>query len=128
MVRTHNRVVGDKAEQLALQFLQQRGLTLLKRNFQCRLGELDLVMLDDRCVVVVEVRYRGNRSLVAAGQTIDRRKQAKIIRTTALFLAWNERYASLPLRFDVIGIDVDADGSVQTNWIRDAFRPADASL
>lgn len=82
-------------------------------------------MRDANCLVVIEVRYRGDRSLVSAEQTIDRRKQAKIIRTTGLFLAWHKRYASLPVRFDVVGIDADADGQQSIRWLRDAFRPAD---
>lgn len=100
----------------------------MQRNFQCRLGELDLIMRDQDCLVVVEVRFRGSGSLVSAGLTIDRRKQQKLIRTTALFLAWNQRYADCPVRFDVVGIDVNARDEMSIEWIRDAFRPADARL
>ena len=85
-------------------------------------------MRDDCCLVIVEVRYRNCRSFVSAGQTIDRRKQRKIIRTTAMFLAWNSEFADLPLRFDVIGVDADAGGETSINWIRDAFRPTDTRL
>ena len=85
-------------------------------------------MRDERCLVVVEVRSRNCRSFVSANQTLDLRKQRKIIRTTAMFLAWNEKYATLPLRFDVVGVDVDAGGETSINWIRDAFRPADTRL
>ena len=77
-------------------------------------------MRDEDCLVIVEVRCRNARSLVAAGQTIDYRKQSKLIRTAALFLAWNDRFASMPMRFDVVGIDVDANGNPSVNWIRDA--------
>ena len=128
MVRTDNRVVGDSAENLAHRYLKQRGLIPIQQNFSCRLGELDLIMLDGNCLVIVEVRFRGERSLVTAERTIDRRKQAKIIRTAAMFLAWNDRYASLPLRFDVVGIDRDPDGTQTVRWIRDAFRPGDSRL
>ena len=85
-------------------------------------------MRDDNCLVIVEVRYRGSKSLVTAGLTIDRRKQQKLIRTTALYLAWNPRYADCTVRFDVVGIDVDACAEMRVEWIRDAFRPVDASL
>lgn len=128
MVRANTRVVGSNAENLALQFLQQKGLTPVQRNFQCRLGELDLIMRDHDCLVVVEVRYRSNRSPVSAGRSVDRRKQQKLIRTAALFLAWNQRFANCPLRFDVVGIDADAHHAISIEWIRDAFRPADAAL
>lgn len=128
MVPADNRALGDSAENLAFDFLKQRGLVPLQRNFRCRLGELDLVMRDEDCLVIVEVRYRNARSLVAAEQTIDYRKQAKLIRTAAMFIAWNERFATMPMRFDVVGIDANADGAQTINWIRDAFRPGNARL
>ena len=128
MVRTANRALGDDAENLAFRYLKQHGLTPVHRNFACRLGELDLIMRDDSCLVVVEVRFRSHRSFVPAELTVDARKQSKIVRTTAMFLAWNERFASMPLRFDVVAIDADAHGETTTKWIRDAFRPANARL
>ena len=128
MVRANTRVVGADAELLAYRYLKQQGLTPVRRNFHCRLGELDLIMQDEQCLVIVEVRFRSSKSFVSAELTIDRRKQQKIIRTTALFLAWNERFAEMPVRFDVVGIDADATGESTINWIRDAFRPADSKL
>lgn len=128
MVPTANRAIGDKAESLAFQFLKKRGLVPVRRNFSCRLGELDLVMRDEHCLVIIEVRYRNNRSFVSAEQSIDRHKQRRIIRTAAMFLAWNDEYATMPVRFDVVGIDLDATGNTSINWISDAFRPDDSRL
>ncbi len=128
MVRTANRALGDDAENLAFRYLKQHGLTPVQRNFACRLGELDLIMRDDSCLVVIEVRFRSHRSFVPAELTVDARKQSKIVRTAAMFLAWNERFASMPLRFDVVAIDADAHGETTIKWIRDAFRPANARL
>ena len=124
----YRRAAGDKGEALALRYLLEHGLTLIRQNFSCRLGELDLVMRDEHCLVIVEVRYRTDRTIVSAGQTIDYRKRLKLIRTAAMFLAWNEEFATMPLRFDVVGIDTDTNGRSSINWIRDAFRPADARL
>ena len=125
---SYRQAAGDKGEALALRYLLKQGLVPIRQNFSCRLGELDLVMRDEHCLVVVEVRYRTDRTIVPAGQTIDYRKQQKLIRTAAMFLAWNEEYVTLPLRFDVVGIDTDASGQSSINWIRDAFRPANARL
>lgn len=128
MVPANNRALGDQAENLALRYLTEHGLVLVQRNFACRLGELDLVMRDGRYLVVVEVRYRSNRSYVAAQLTIDWRKQKKIVRTAAMFLAWHQEFATMPMRFDVVGVDVDSNNDTSISWTRDAFRPADASL
>lgn len=128
MARTDTRVVGADAENVAYRYLKQHGLTPVRRNFRCRLGELDLIMQDGRCLVVVEVRFRGSKSFVTAGLTIDNRKQQKIIRTAAMFLAWNERFANNPLRFDVVGINADAHGDTTIEWMKDAFRPTNSRL
>jgi putative endonuclease len=128
VVRTANRALGDDAENLAFQFLKQHGLTPVRRNFSCRLGELDLIMRDKSCLIIVEVRFRNHRSFVPAELTVDHRKQAKIMRTAAMFLAWNDCFASMPLRFDVVAVDADAHNETTIKWIRDAFRPTDARL
>ena len=128
MVRTTTRAVGARAEQLACEFLTGQGLTPITRNFRCRLGEIDLVMRHGTCLVFVEVRFRSGRRLTGAGMTVDIHKQRKLIRTAALFLARHPTLASVPARFDVIAIDADERGQQTLDWIRDAFRPADASL
>jgi len=128
VVRTNKRVVGDAAEDLAYRYLKQRGLIPVRRNFACRLGELDLIMLDQQCLVIVEVRFRSSTSFVNAQLTIDYRKQRKIVRTTSMFLAWNKRFCEMPIRFDVVGVDTDESGETTINWISDAFRPAGNKL
>ena len=128
MVRHDTRTVGFDAERLAEQFLHRQGLVRISRNFRCRLGEIDLIMQDDACLVFVEVRYRASNRFSRAGSTVDNHKQRKIIRTAALFLAKRAQYANSVVRFDVVAIDADDDGNKSVEWIRDAFRPADSSL
>ena len=80
-------------------------------------------MLDRDCLVFVEVRCRRSGRFAAPADTVDYRKQRKIIRTAAIFLARDHRFATCRMRFDVIAIEGDGVG-----WIRDAFRPDDAAL
>ncbi len=103
-------------------------MALVMRNFRCRLGEIDLIMTDDDCLVFVEVRYRGRNRFVAAKLTVDGHKQRKIIRTAALFIARKSRFANSVVRFDVVAIDTNASGEETIEWIRDAFRPSDSRL
>ncbi len=116
--------VGADAERCALRFLVDRGLTPLTRNFHRRGGEIDLIMLDGDCLAFIEVRYRRTARFSAPAPTVDPVKQRKILRTAALYLARNRRYANYVMRFDVVAISGDGD----TEWIRDAFRPADSTL
>ena len=128
MARDDARSLGLGAEQLAVDYLVRRGVQVIHRNFRCRLGEIDLIVQDDRCLVFVEVRYRGCGSFSRAGQTVDRHKQRKLIRTAALYVAKRPQYSHSVMRFDVIAIDAGQDGATTTSWIRDAFRPTDSQL
>jgi putative endonuclease len=128
VARTDTRALGSDAEGTAEQFLTRRGLQLLTRNFRCRLGEIDLVALDDDALVFVEVRYRGPGSYSRASITVDAHKQRKLIRAAALFTTRRQQFAMHVMRFDVVAIDVDENGQQSIDWIRDAFRPADSQL
>jgi len=118
--------VGSRAEKQAEDYLARRGLRQVARNFHRRGGEIDLIMLDHDCLVFVEVRYRKSTRFVTPATSVDARKQRKIIRTAALFLARNTRYANRTMRFDVVAITGDDQSQVQ--WVQDAFRPADSTL
>ena len=83
-------------------------------------------MMDGRCLTFVEVRFRQSSSFSAPGPTVDRRKQAKLVRTAAMFAARNPRFADATMRFDVIAVEGDRGDAVC--WYRDAFRPHDSTL
>ena len=128
MVRRDSRTVGRDAERLAGQYLKREGLISVARNFSCRLGEIDLIMRDEDCLVFVEVRYRTSNRFSRAGQTVDIYKQRKLIRTAAFFLAKRPQYANSVVRFDVVAIDADDRGNKTIEWIKDAFRPENSRL
>ena len=107
---------GSGAEARALEYLQGQGLRLLARNWRCKLGELDLVMQDGDTVAVIEVRSRSRTDYGAAAETVDHRKQAKLVRATRLWLARRPELAEQPLRFDVVTLDAGA-----LEWRREAF-------
>jgi putative endonuclease len=106
---------GAEAEDLALTYLQGQGLRLKARNYTCRLGEIDLVLLDGATLVFVEVRQRSHRTFGGAAESITARKRDKLIATARHFLA---RQRNLPpCRFDAVLVD----GEGRIEWIRDAF-------
>jgi len=118
--------VGKRTEQLAYGYLLQKGLTPVARNFRCRGGEIDLIMLDADCLVFIEVRYRASNRFASAGVSVDQHKQRKIIRTAAMFLSRNSQFGNHIMRFDVIAIE--GQESTVPDWIKDAFRPGSSTL
>jgi len=98
----------------------------IARNFRQRGGEIDLIMLDGACLIFVEVRYRATNEFSRASHTVDLHKQRKLIRTAALFIARNGRFAMHEMRFDVVAIEGFEAESLE--WIKDAFRPGNSTL
>lgn len=101
--RTSQRRRGDAAEQQALEYLQQAGLTLVQKNFLCRGGEIDLVMRDGNTLVFVEVRARASMQFGGALASITAAKQRKWLHAAQVFLQTLQRQS--PCRFDVIAIE-----------------------
>ena len=107
---------GEKSEQQACQFLLDQGLQLIEKNFSCQYGELDLIMQDNKTLVIVEVRFRKSDTFGGAIESITRKKQSRIIATTQFYLS-QYKINSL-VRFDVISMSSNTD----TNWIKNAFQ------
>ena len=112
--------LGRIAEQAALSFLMGKGLTLLTRNYACRLGEIDLIMRDSDQLVFVEVRLRSNRFYGDGLASITRQKQKRIILAAKHFLSSKSSFAHFNCRFDVVAIS-RPNGVFCHNWIRNAF-------
>ena len=115
-----HRVRGEAFESLALDFLKSKGLRLVERNFHCRHGEIDLVMMDNRDLVFVEVRFRKNPRFGGAAQSISIHKQKKIRITAERFLQLNAKLGFQGCRFDVLAID-GVGPTQKIDWILDAF-------
>lgn len=118
---------GDAAEALAESFLIKHGLTIVRRNFSCRFGEIDLIMQHQQALIFTEVRYRhGGNGLSKSGasaqfggalESISLTKQRKIIRAAQFYLG---TLSSVPeCRFDVVLLDKLDIANVE--WIRGAF-------
>ncbi len=112
---------GARAERAALAWLERRGLQTLARNYRCRWGELDLIMLEGETLVVVEVRARRSTAVMTPAQSIGRPKQARIMRAIDHFLSHTPSHAHRAVRIDVIAISGDDLADIE--WIADAFGP-----
>jgi len=113
---------GSHYESRAAQWLQARGLQIVERNYNCRLGEIDLVCRDNQTLVFVEVRYRKQHGYASAAASVTPGKQRKIIRTAQLYLQRHRELSALHCRFDVVAIapthDPAEDG---IQWLQSAF-------
>ena len=100
--------------------MQGKGLKTLSRNYNGRLGEIDLVMLDGGTVVFTEVRYRARGTHGGGAASVTAVKQRRIAQAARRFLQQERQHARRPCRFDVIAIGGGRDGPL-LNWIKGAF-------
>jgi putative endonuclease len=121
MPATAAQALGARAEQIALEYLQGQGLTIVERNFLRRLGEIDLVALERGVLVIAEVRTRSREDFGGAAASIGRPKQRRIIRAASQLLQQHREYAALPVRFDVLIVSGLKAAVPQVQWLRHAF-------
>jgi putative endonuclease len=112
---------GAQFEDYARDCLAERGLRLLKQNYHCRFGEIDLIMQDGETICFIEVKFRKSLHFGGAANAIPMHKQRKIIKTAMFYIAQNRHLANQAFRFDAFLIQQQADGSNQVNWIKGAF-------
>lgn len=100
-------------------------MRLIKRNFSCKMGEIDLIMREGSIrqgpvLVFVEVRYRASSRFGGAAASVTGIKQRRIINSAHHFLQKHAAYTRWPCRFDVIAVNGGGD-QLELNWIRGAF-------
>ena len=71
---------GIRGEQIALDFLLGLGYQLVAKNWRCRSGEIDLIMMDGNIMVFVEVKARRGSGYGLPQEAVGSKKQAKIRR------------------------------------------------
>ena len=116
--------LGRRGEQLALAHLERLGYELVERNHRTRFGEIDLIVRDGDALVFVEVKTR-RQSAAGRGpwEALHERKRHQVRRMAAAFLLEvTDRPHSPDLRFDAIGIVIDAHGKlVRLDHLEAAF-------
>lgn len=123
--------LGDLAEELAAAHLRAAGCRIVTRNARIRYielaiaGELDIVAMDGRTLVFVEVKAGRAGSVIGPASpvlAVGPQKQRRLRRLARAWLVteappWHEA-----IRFDVVGVTVDRSGrGAEIEWIRDAF-------
>lgn len=115
-LKNNTRNTGTSYERKAAEYLEQQGLVILKHNYRCRQGEIDLIARDKEYLVFVEVKYRSQNRAGYSLDAVNPAKQKKISKVARYFLATEYHCTEIPCRFDVIGIDGGC-----LHWIKDAF-------
>jgi putative endonuclease len=109
---------GHKGEDIAINFLKQKGYKILKHNYNTPLGEADIIAKDNDTIVFVEVKARSSDAFGQPFEAVNYRKQEKFKKIALYYLKHNK--IELPVRFDIVSI-ISRDGKAEVNHIIEAF-------
>jgi putative endonuclease len=105
--------LGEIGEDLAVQELERRGYAVLARRYRRRSGEIDIVAVDGRTLVFVEVKARDGLRAAArygpAAEAVTALKRRRIVATARDFLVRHDCSAR-PCRFDVVAVHIGQEG------------------
>ena len=117
----NRRAVGSRYEEIACGYLVQKGVRIIRRNFRCREGEVDIVCRDKKTLVFVEVKYRSGRRYGFAEEAVSYPKMRTICRVSDFYRIRFGFREDTPIRYDVIAIESDPEGMEHIRWHKNAF-------
>lgn len=95
--------LGKTGEDIAVHFLTKSGFTIIARNYRNTFGEIDIIALDGKNHVFIEVKTRSNTHFGTPEESVTYAKQKQIIKVAESYLHFNELLDS-PVRFDVVAV------------------------
>lgn len=109
---TRQSRLGSSGERVAAQLLETHAYRILARNWRCPYGEVDLIAEDGGELVFVEVKTRWGQRLGMPEEAITPRKRRHLLAAAQTYLA-EQGSEQRPYRFDVVAIELSADGRVE---------------
>jgi putative endonuclease len=98
-----SRSFGHRGERAAEKYLRRKGYVIVGRGIRSTLGELDLVAVDGRTIVFVEVKTRKSAAVGHPAESVTEWKQTRITRAALMFLKRNH-LTECKARFDVVTV------------------------
>ena len=115
------KLLGKWGERQCEKYLKRKVLKTLTRNYACKAGEIDLIMVDsDRSIVFVEVKTRADEEFTPTESVITKSKMDKMTKTARYFISTNE-IENRPYRFDIVTITLGQHGPAEFRHYKNAF-------
>ena len=118
-MKHNNKVTGEIGEQLACDFLFNKGFEILERNYKQLKTEVDIIAKHQNCLVIVEVKTRSS-NFVNPENAVSKAKQKTLVEAAVLY---QEKHAiKSEIRFDIIAI-IKTKQETEILHFEDAFYP-----
>ena len=117
--RTEKKDLGKKGEEKALRFLKKKGYRIIKQNYICNLGEMDIIAKEKDTLVFVEVKTRTSVAFGPPQLAVTPFKQRQLSKVALHFLK-EKKLEDVKARFDVVAILLPPEKE-EIELIRNAF-------
>ena len=114
------RSLGNDFEEAACRFLSQKGYKIVDRNVRLGRKEIDIVATYGDTIVFVEVKGRLSARFGRASESVDLRKQERILQVARYYLEKNGMW-DRNVRFDVVCLESNQSGDFEISHIENAF-------
>ncbi|MGE5329718.1 MAG: YraN family protein [Deltaproteobacteria bacterium] len=118
----YNKELGKVGEEEARKYLLQNDYTIIKNNYTCKCGEIDIIAQKEEYIIFIEVKTRTNSNYGFPIESISLKKRKSIIKSAKVFLL-QKKITDSAVRFDVIEVltGTGKDSSCNINHIENAF-------
>lgn len=115
---TNTYIIGQSAEQIAVDYLTEKKIKIIDRNYRTRSGEIDIVAKDGKSFVFVEVKAKRTSRFGKPYEMVTERKKRKLRMTSKRYLQDSRvDIGKTNWRIDVISIDYET-GKIE--WLKSA--------
>lgn len=122
MIIVKKKEIGNRGENDAANFLKKEGYKIVEMNYTCKFGEIDIIAIEKKFLVFVEVKSRSSETYGAPEYAITKHKMRQIIRVAESYL-FKKKIKNTNCRFDVVAINYNIeDNSKKIRLIKDAFQ------
>ena len=105
--KTTTKQLGDRGEQIVVDYLEASGHEIVARNYKTKLFEVDIISRKNEMLYFTEVKYRSDHDFGEALDFIDKKKQQKMHLAVEGFMAANPKYADFRPILAVAAVDKD---------------------
>lgn len=112
--------LGKLGEDLAVNFLHEKGYSILHRNWHYGHKEIDIIAMDNQMLVIVEVKTRATSFWEEPKEAVRRRKQKRIIDAADAYV--QSLSINAEVRFDIVSVVISGKSPI-IEHIEDAFYP-----
>ena len=95
--------LGKEGEEIVCKYLKSKQYKILEMNFNCKIGEIDIIAIDKDCLCFIEVKTRTNDRYGLPAEAVTNRKLKHIYKTAEYYI-YTRKIKNIDIRIDVIEV------------------------